>query len=264
MILHPRLDRLRAFADGELGPRTRRRTAAHLARCTRCRETVAWVRSVKAAVRPATDLPAPEGAWDRIADRVRAGGVMLLPVDGPTPAPVRPRIPVLRAAALVIGLAGAASAMVPGSPVRVWIENALSGAGPEEPPATVPDTSSSEPTTEETPEAVLLVPLAEGPLVISVEDVAPGLGIRVRLADTDEVEVRASGDVAAARFRTGPGRLAVAGGAAGDVAFTLPRAAGRITIEVAGSPYLTAEHGRLSVHAPLAEVTASEIVLISP
>ncbi len=87
MILHPTRSRLNGFADGELSKRLRVKTAAHLERCSKCRNTVGWIRRLS---REANALPSPSppaGLKDRILESLGRGEQVILPVaDPPRPA----------------------------------------------------------------------------------------------------------------------------------------------------------------------------------
>ncbi|MFB3113265.1 MAG: hypothetical protein ACE10G_14635 [Gemmatimonadales bacterium] len=87
MIFHPTQSRLNGFADGELSKSVRVKTAGHLERCTKCRNTVGWIRRLS---REANALPLPSppaGLKDRILESLRRGERVILPVaDPPRPA----------------------------------------------------------------------------------------------------------------------------------------------------------------------------------
>ena len=87
MIFHPAQSRLHGFADGELSKKVRVKTAAHLERCSECRNTVGWLRRLS---REANALPLPSppaDLRDRILESLRRGEHVILPVaDPPRPA----------------------------------------------------------------------------------------------------------------------------------------------------------------------------------
>lgn len=264
MMVHPRFEHLRAFADGRLATRQKRRTAAHLAACDRCRESVAWIREVRQTARDAVDVRVPVGAWERIAARVQAGETVLLPVEGDTPAAPRPgfRGAAVRAAVLVLALAGAASAALPGSPVRTWLGEILSTPEAVESPAPTPGAASpSGESMDVAPEVALLVAPAEGTVAIVIEGPDPSLRIRVRSVEAGEVGVRARGEATSARFRSGPGRLTIVEAGAGEITLELPHSTRVVTLEVDGRRYLTKEGGRLRLSTPVADTIGSEFVL---
>lgn len=267
---HPPIEQLRAFAAGESSPGRRRRTAAHLAACGSCREELAWIRGVRAVAAETVALPAPAGGWERIEGRLAAGEVVLLP-DGDEVQPRRlARIPALRAALLVLGFAGVASATVPGSPVRGWIERVLPAPRATAPaadrqPAVADSPGDADPGEAEGAEspvtpARLLVPLVDGALSIRIERSDPGLRIRVRLGDDPDLLVDASDGAASGRFRAAAGRLAIEEAGPGDVVIGIPTEAVRVTLEVDGRPYLIKEGGRLRILAPVVDTAGTEFV----
>lgn len=269
---HPTFAELRSFAAAEAAPRGRRRTSAHLARCPRCRELVTWTREVTMAAAEATALPAPAGSWERIAARLAAGETVLLPTDGEAMisdqagVPRWHRSPALRAALLVLVLAGVASATVPGSPLRAWIGRVLPfpAAGSEagvasdadDPAAAAPGTGAS----VTRPDARIVVPLVDDALTIRIERPHPDLRIRVRVGGEPEVLVHASGGAAEGRFRRAAGRLTIEEAGEGEVVIGIPAGPGRVSLEVDGRLFLLKGAGQLQILAPAADTIGSEFV----
>ncbi|HST61679.1 MAG TPA: hypothetical protein VLK84_23440 [Longimicrobium sp.] len=276
-VLHPAFDRLRAFADGEEADGDRaRRTAAHLRDCAACRARVTAFRERRTALREATTLAPPPLAWDRIVARREAGEELLLPA-GPVPLAVPEaraetggRASILRrAAVLLVGVAGIASATVPGSPVRAWL-GAVLGGGAETAvtPAATPPADSASASTAATPPApvesgpvagIAVLPSA-GDVRVVVVDAHPALRIRVRLTDTGRAEVRGRGAAADAGFASGRGRITVTGArGGGELEVLLPRGARRASLTVDGRRYVTLDDGHLTVLVP-ADSSGAEIV----
>lgn len=111
MILHPRFRTLARFADGEPDERHRARVAAHLARCPRCRSTVASLREATVRAREATVPAPPADALERILARRAAGERVILPTTPPAPRR-RPRRLLPAAAACALLLAAVATALL--------------------------------------------------------------------------------------------------------------------------------------------------------
>ncbi len=255
---HPPLDALRAFGDGEAPAAEARRTAAHLEGCTDCRARLAGLRALRDEIRQATTLAPPLGAWERIAARRAAGEELILPVGDAVDAaaPRRRRLPLRRAAVLLLGVAGIASATVPGSPVRAWLRGLVSGesdapaapapVSPAPPPAALP-AADAPPVAENAPEAGLGVAPVEGEVRVVVSGAGPALRIRVRLGDAPVAQVRGRGAAAEASFASGRGRVTVTGARAGELEVVLPRAADRATLTVDGTRFVVLEDGRMTV-----------------
>lgn len=280
MRVHPDLDRLRAFADGEEADAARAgRTAAHLRDCADCRARVTAFRERREQLRAATTLAPPPGAWDRILARREAGEELLLPA-GPIPIAVpearteagRRGVILRRAAVLLVGVAGIASASVPGSPVREWLGAVLSGGAAAEsadappPPAAVADSAEPAPAAapaapaEALPEAGIAVLPNAGEVRVVVQDAGPALRIRVRLTDAGRAEVRGRGAAAGAGFASGRGRITVTGAAAGgELEVVLPRGARRASLTVGGRRYVALQDGQMTVLVP-ADSNGAEIV----
>ncbi len=80
---HPSYATLNRFADGELGPRRRRRVANHLAACDRCRKDVAFIRQAGELARSLADPPLPDGLLERVLERRADGERVILPLESP-------------------------------------------------------------------------------------------------------------------------------------------------------------------------------------
>jgi hypothetical protein len=168
----------------------------------------------------------------------------------------------------VLGLAGVASATVPGSPVRAWIGrilplSGLIGAGQETSEDSV--TTISDPAADGTAaaaaaNATIYVPLVDGALTIRIERPHPELRIRVRLGEEAELLVHASGDAAGGRFRTSAGRLTIEEAGKGEVVIGVPAGARWVSLEVDGQVYLLKEAGRLQILVPVADTVGSEFI----
>lgn len=274
--LHPSLDHLRAFADGDEPESTAsRRTAAHLRDCAACRAEVTRIRERRAQLRAATTIVPPPQAWERILARREAGEEVILP-SGPIPlaAPEtetgRRGSILRRAAVLLVGVAGIASATVPGSPVRAWLADVFTPVPAEAPAppsaaesadsAAVADSADPVPPAVRGPEAGIAVLPNAGEVRVVVTDADPALRIRVRLTDTGRAEVRGRGAAAEAAFASGRGRITVRGAAAdGELEVLLPRSAARASLTVDGRRYVALEGGRMTVLVP-ADSSGAEIV----
>lgn len=60
------LERLSAYADGELSREDARRVEAHLAVCTECARELSLIRAVGDAMKATLEAPAPETSWHRV------------------------------------------------------------------------------------------------------------------------------------------------------------------------------------------------------
>lgn len=152
-----------------------------------------------------------------------------------------------QAAALVLLLAGGAAALVPGSPLRRWVET-WTGSEAEAPALT------GEAVTEPSPEAGMVVEPAEGRVRVSVSGLAAGGELRVTVVDRDRAAVYAPG----ASFRSGPGWVEARVGS-GPVRVELPADVVEASLEVDGRRYLTMRRGNLEVAVPAAERSETEL-----
>jgi hypothetical protein len=176
------------------------------------------------------------------------------------------RSPALRAAVLVLGLAGVASATVPGSPLRAWIDRVLPLSGATGADALETGTSAAaDPGADGIsapahPPTTLMVPPVDGALTIRIERPHPELRIRVRLGEESDLLIQASGGAAGGRFRTGAGRLTIEEAGEGEVVIGVPAGARRVSLEVDGRVYMLKEAGLLQILVPVADTVGSEFV----
>lgn len=273
-MTHPSEGVLQTFIDGELAVEERARVAAHLEACADCGGELQALRAAaalfSAAVRRGDvaiaerDLTATRAAILRRAEASRARpALQILPPSGERAVAVRRAF--LKAAVLVLLVAGAASAAVPGSPVRrffvgLWHETTrLLGFRTEAPRAPVPVRLAPAAAPAPAPPSGVSVLPEAGQIHIVVRDAARGLRVHVRVLDTDRASVEADGPAASAHFRTGPGRIEVSGGGAGDLRIGIPRSAEHAFVEVDGKPVFAREAGRSRRLAP-ADTVGGEAV----
>lgn len=224
---------VQAFLDDELPPTARADVAKHLLGCAECRavrDELAHASAVFAEAVAVLDVPVPArtevGVPARGARRLGAGSLV-------------------KAASLILLLAAAASAAVPGSPVREWIARAVDPA--PEPAGLSTEELSSPPVAEALPVGVSLVPAGR------VDVVVTGLeGTTLRLAETDDssVGVTARGAATDPVFRTAPGRIEVRGAVGGEVTVELPRSLLEARVVVDGEVYAEKQAGELQVRVP--------------
>lgn len=242
---------LLALVDGALAPSERLALQGHIAQCTACSAELDRIRALSATFGDAMDLldpPAPTQAAYAAVLRRRARGWG-----------VESRRILARAAVLVVAVAGIASATIPGSPVREWLADQF-GSEPISVPEPPQVPLAASPPAGEVPSAGIAILPAQGAVQVVLAGVNPGLRVRVRLEESDLVDVRATGAASDAQFRTGPGRISITGGGAGEVLVVLPRGLGRATVLVDGKPYLIKTGGQIRVLAPVADSAGAEIV----
>jgi hypothetical protein len=261
MMGHPDFARLSAFEDGEVHGARRDRTARHLAACARCRAELASIRALRARAAAATVLPVPPDALERILAR-RAAGERIIPPAAAglaaAPARVSPRV-LRRAAILLLGVAGIASATVAAPRIRAWLTDGET-ADPAPPPAVDSVRAGAAPAQPQAVSGVSILP-AEGRARVDVDGADPALRIRVRLVAGEELEARATGAAADAVFHPRPGRLRVQHAGPGELELLLPRGVGRVDVRVDGEPYLVKDGSQLRVLRPGADTAGSEVLL---
>lgn len=239
MSIHLDEGTLQAFLDDELATGERSAAAEHMLACEQCRTAHEGLKRANALFSDAVSS-------------LDADSVSALP-----PAPARPVArarwgagSLVKAAGLILFLAAAASAAVPGSPVRLLVERVVQRDAPEE-PATAAAPAPAEPPAPQ-PVGLVVLP-ASGALEVSIRDFRHG-SIRVRLSGADEASVSALGTTEDPTFESGSGRIGVRGGSGGSLMVELPETlrAGRVLVD--GQVYAEVTDGRLRVLVPAREL----------
>lgn len=225
---------LQAFLDDELPAEERARVAEHLLACQQCqthheeltRATALFAQSVSVLdVEP----PASRPAGGALRGRGRAGTSSFV-----------------KAAGLVLAVAAAASAAVPGSPVREWVGK----LGDPAQPAAAPDPTppSADVPSAPTPAGVSISPAAGRVVVVltGLEDAV----IRLEAAGGAQAGISVVGAERDPAFRTGAGRVEVRNGVGGEVRVSLPVRTDGARLEVDGTLYAESRNGRLVLHVP--------------
>jgi hypothetical protein len=253
---HPNEGQLLAWLDGELEPGEGTGVQEHLDSCLDCRsraeilrrESEGFSRAVLVLDEQVSGLADP-GPLPVVA-ALSAGGRRLRYTGWS----------LARAAGLVLVAAGAAAALVPGSPIREWMED-RSGSGspiesaPVEVAAEAPDESPAE-----AGATAISVDLLEGGLTVSLRGFGRNSNVHVRLTDARRASVRVEGAAESPRFVTGPGTLEVIGSREGEIWVELPRSAGEAAVYVDGAAAVRTERGQLVVLWPVSDSLRGEVV----
>jgi anti-sigma factor RsiW len=225
---------LQAFLDDELPPADRAAVAEHLLACASC-----------------------HAAHEELmqANALFSQSVAVLDVEPPTRTPVTRAVRTgarvgtssfVKAAGLILALAAAASAAVPGSPVREWIVRVV-----EPEPAVV----ETEPTPTAPPVAAAPAPVglsiapAEGRVVVALSEL-DGATIRLEGVEGERARVSVTGAQGDPVFRTMAGRVEVRGCEGGVVHVRLPEGAASARLEVEGTLYAERRQGEVRVLVP--------------
>lgn len=239
--------------------------ARHLESCPACRRALEVARRQAGAVASALDsLEAVAGDVERArrAVRLRIAGDSARAAGGkslPAAASRRAFWSLSRAAGVLLVTAAGLSAL-PGSPVRVWVENLVRPAPGEvaapEPRATA-EVAASEVAAAE---AGVRLPVAGGPLAVVLRDAAPGTEIRVTWIPGSEAALFAP---VGSRFTSGEGRLESTL-APGRVRVELPRGLSPFSVEVDGNVLLRGTPEGLEVRGEVAERGEAGITFVVP
>ena len=244
---HPADGRLLAHLDGELSETEAARLEEHLGGCTPCRrrrEELARASDLLTRELRVADVeppPADAPALRRAARR-SGGGADDDARQGPASSTF------WKAAVLVLGVAAAASATVPGSPVEGWISDAvraLAGAFSDGPVQDAPTVEGRATAAGAQGVSLRVADRAE----VRISEPAPGLVVRVRSVDDSVLSVVARG----ARYRAAEGVVEVVGPDGPDLRVALPVSAATARITAAGALLMERVDGRLRVHASSAD-----------
>ena len=249
---------LQAYLDGELGAAERSGLMRHVASCGSCSGALEELRAAALELSLALghlEPAAPAGtAYAAVRQAAAHRPVSIMPAAGTAR---YARRALARAAILVLGLAAAASAAIPGSPLREWLLSTLRDMRAEETTAPAVRTPAV-PAAERM--AGLAVAPVNGVVRISVTGAAKECQIRVRLVEAEVASVYAIGAAADARFESGAGRVEVIGAGPGEVRIDLPASAQNAVVEVDGRAVASSAGGELRVLAPAADTSAAELV----
>lgn len=251
---HPNDGHLLAWLDGELEPEDASGVREHLEACAECRaradglraESEAFSQAVLVLDDRATGLADPgplpiAAAMSARAGRVRKTGWSLA-----------------RAAGLILVAAGAAAALVPGSPLREWLEGDAEAAD-EITHVAAPEDDRTELPAVAGPTAISVEPAA-GRLVVSLQGFGRNSNVHVRLTDARRASVRVEGAAGSPRFVTGPGTLEVVGSGEGDIWVELPSVASEAAVLVDGDAAVRYEAGQFVVLRPVSDSLRGEVV----
>lgn len=232
---------MQAFLDDEMPAVERAGVAQHLLGCETCHERYQELTQANALFTqsvslldvepPAATPPTPTPAATTAMRRARAGTYSFV-----------------KAAGLVLALAAAASAAVPGSPVRQWVANAIEPDRAPAPQVVAEQAPAPVATLPPAPAGLSISP-AGGTLVVSL-DRMDGSAIRLAGAEGSQASVSVVGAERDPEFRTGPGRLLVRDGVGGTVHVRLPVNHDGARLEVEGRLYAESRGGEIRVLVP--------------
>ena len=241
---------LQAFLDDELRPAERADAAEHLLGCRRCRaakDDLVRAHSVFSEAVSVLDVDAPSrsapGSGRGFGRGFGRGSGRGLGVGA-----------LAKAAGLVLLVSAAASAAVPGSPVREWIVRTVS----PEPVAEAPAMAATEPVPAPVPMPAGVSLPAGAPVDVLLSGL-DGTTVRLVPIDGESVAVSALGVETDPVFRTAAGRIEVRDAVGGEITVSVPRSAERARLMVNGELYAECEAGEVRVHVPAETVDGAHV-----
>ena len=237
---------LQAFIDGELHGAAATALREHLAVCHACASELATLRAFSERAHVALALgdvhPHPERARALIASRPAAR--------------IRLRrrfaaagsFGLAKAAMLLIALAGAGAAVIPGSPLRDALQSAFARAfGPSD--TAEPEPVPARPATATRPIQSFGVVPAAGRVRIIVR--APEGAVLIRVRETDDELARIESEQGTPiSLRTASGRAELRNVANSTVTISIPRGVAQATIEIDDAVYVRKQNGTLQLVQP--------------
>lgn len=283
-MIHVSEGLLQAHLDGEMLEADRVALESHLAVCPACRAEQDELRRASEMFRAAL-LGCDEVAGTRTAlvaftSRRHALEGAPAAANGAAPrqvarrrhatfrAPLRlARASLLKAAALVLLLAGAASAAIPQSPVRRLIDGVLSrvadsGAPVAPAPAVPPSEPEPAPPPEEQVRSGAILAAPDGALSVRLRSPGARARIHVRLVDDADAAIRRT-DQGSVELETGRGWIELRNLGDADIFVDLPRSADQLTVEVDGQVYFERVDGRIRLPGPVVDGDRGEYVFRS-
>jgi len=257
-----------AYLDDELGSAQRSEVAVHLSACGTCVANLKQYEAISAEFREALSWLDVEVPLTAAQQRFAAARRVEKAEPGATVAPLRParvlhgfgRSGLLKAAALAALLAGAASAAIPGSPVREWVEAAL-GLATVDVPVVEPVQTPAQPTPpavapatqEPVPDVLSRVPPERNRVEVKLREVE-GLVV-VRYVQEPGAAIR-SANVDANHFSS-PGVIEAGRLGSGDVYVDIQANVLEARVEVNGELYLLKRGDNTQTFAPIQERTST-------
>ena len=236
---------LQAFLDDELGSEQRADAAEHLLGCPTCRaakDELSRAHTVFSEAVSVLDVDAP-------SETARGNGRQVAALGGPF----------VKAASLTLLLAAAASAAVPGSPVRQWIVEVVESP-PVEESAPEPVEPAPEPVAEPVPQPVPagVSVSAAGPVDVALADLE---GTTVRLVETAGTRVTVSvlGAETDPVFEMAAGTIRVRDAVGGEVIVEWPASlvTGRLVVD--GKLWAAKDESGLRIHVPAETVEGDRV-----
>ncbi len=252
---------LQAYLDAELLRVEAAVVSEHLMVCTDCRARLGELRMAGEEFRHAL------GELDAQFDRTAPATPMPLRQRRARAASARHavlgRTALMRAAVLLLAVAGAATAVVPGFPLRQLIDRLVNDrakpAHVEAPAVPVEEAEAPAPGI-----ASVTVAPVDGRVAVSVRRFAAGSIIRVRFGTGSEVRATLVNGPGGARFSVGSGSLFVVGTGSSttdEILIELPRGLNSATVDVDGKRILVASPDGLRRSGDPSGVPEDEVVL---
>jgi hypothetical protein len=238
---------LQAYLDGEIDSTAEAALREHLAACGACADELHEQDRLSARAHEALgvlDAPAPMLRAQAALHARRAAA------PAGRAGQARQRLArfgagsLARAAILLLVLAGAAAAAVPGSPLRSALENAVARVaqmftqnGPAQTaPAPAPEPGQPAAAVLETASMAILP--ADGSIRVLLHAPSAPVDVYVRLVPESRAVVETATPDRSVRLRSGVGRVEVMGLSGGSVVIDIPLSVPNATVEVGGRTYV--------------------------
>jgi hypothetical protein len=256
---------LLAYVDGEIDGSAAAELGDHLAACAECARELQTLRRLSATTHEALSLVSAPAPMLRAQAAIAAERARL---ERRSPASYISRLGargLARAAMLLLALAGAAAAAVPGSPVRRALETTiarvsqlLNGEAVAPAPLPVPAPAPADVPVFSERASMAILP-AGGRVRVLLHAPAGPVDVTVRLVSSQRAVVETNTPDADVRLRSAAGRVEVIGLGTGTVTIEVPAAVAGATIEVGGLVYVYKEGRALQLTGPAGNDRGDEV-----
>jgi len=262
---HPDSGTILALMDGELPDPEAAEVRAHVDRCPSCidlaQELGQTSQSVQEALASLDVEPDLDGPRQAIRAQSRGPGAARTRQETRSSAKagggswIRWSLP--KAASIAVFLSAGVASALPGSPVRDWVSDWLTGPGSEtgssEAGLDAPAVNSQ---VQESLDLAAGVTAYQGSVEIWIHELPDPAELLVRWVDGDEAWIQAGEGT---RFNTSEGRLE-AFSPPGSIEVELPRGIERVELRLNGAVLLRKQGGELEILEPTQQRTPSEIL----
>jgi hypothetical protein len=251
---------LQAYLDGEIDAAAAAQLVDHLAVCPACTHELAALQRGSELAHNALAL------LDTPPQLIRVRAALAAERRAPRRFARLGASSLAKAAMLLLALAGAGAAAIPGSPVRRALEATFARVaqlftGDEARPVDIaePPAPAADPAMPGRDVASISIAPADNAVRVMLHAPAGPVDVTVRLADRSRANVVATTVESGVRFVSATGRLEVVGLGTGEVVIEIPRTLEHASIQVGGQVHVYKQASQLHLSGPAGTGQGSEV-----